>query len=431
MIERYSRRRMRELWNDRFRYEMWFKIELAVCQAMEDEGLVPLGTTEQIKQKVIIDPERIIAIEKNVHHDIIAFLSHLEEQVGEEVRWLHFGMTSSDILDTTFALQLQRAGLIIQTSIEQLLNVLRRRAEELKNLPIIGRTHGIHAEPTTVGLIFAGYYAEMYRNKNRLNQALKEISIGKISGAVGIYGNLTPQIEYTVLKTLGLCPETCATQVVARDRHAVFFSVMALIAAAVERIALQIRHWQRTEVGEAHESFGIGQKGSSAMPHKRNPILSENLCGLSRLVRSYADASFENIPLWHERDISHSSVERVIGPDITILVDFMLQRVIRLMDNLVIDQQRIERNLEYTRGLVFSESVMLALVNKGLARQRAYELVQKQAFITLEQNKDFIEVLSSNNEINSLLSSQELKACFDFSRHLRYVDYIFNRTFKC
>lgn len=429
MIERYSRSEMKNIWSDQNRYETWLKVELAACQAMESENLVPHGITEQLRLKLKIDSKQILTIEERTKHDIIAFLAHLEEQVGESARWLHLGMTSSDILDTSFALQLQKAGKIITNGIEKCCKVLKNRAIEFKDLPMIGRTHGIHAEPTSVGLVFAGFYAEMSRNYDRFTRALKGLRVGKLAGAVGVYGNLSPKIELTVLTSLGLYPETCATQVVARDRHAEFFLSLALIAAAIERIALQVRHWQRTEVGEARESFGKGQKGSSAMPHKRNPILSENLCGLSRLVRSYTTGALENISLWHERDISHSSIERVIGPDATIIVDFMLYRVTSLIEGLVINKERVSQNLNNNKGLVFSEAVMLALVHKGLARQHAYELVQKQALSALENKHDFYNCLVTDIEIGNYLTKDELKNCFNLDYHLRYVEDIFNRVF--
>jgi adenylosuccinate lyase len=307
--------------------------------------------------------------------------------------------------------------------------VLRRRAFELKEQPMVGRTHGIHAEPTSVGLVFAGFYAEMERNRRRLGRALEAVSVGKLSGAVGVYGNLTPRVEELAMERLGLAPEPCATQVVARDRHAELFSTLALIAATIERMALQVRHWQRTEVGEAREAFGGGQKGSSAMPHKRNPILSENLCGLARLVRGYAAPALQDVPLWHERDISHSSVERVIGPDSTILTDFMLDRVTRLMDGLVINPERILANLESSYGLVFSEGVMLALVRKGLVRQRAYELVQRPALAALDRSTSFAEELAADPQVSELLNPEELEACFDLGHHLQHVDTIFSRVF--
>jgi adenylosuccinate lyase len=361
---------------------------------------------------------------------VIAFLAHLEAQAPQEVRWLHLGMTSSDVLDTAFALQLRRAGQLIVADLEQLRATFRKRALELKDLPMVGRTHGIHAEPTSVGLVFASFYAEATRNLERLRRTLDGVAVGKLSGAVGVYGNLPPGVEAAALKRLGLRTEPCATQVVPRDRHADLFTALALVASAVERVALQVRHWQRTEVGEAREPFGGGQKGSSAMPHKRNPILSENLCGLSRLVRSCVVPALENIPLWHERDISHSSVERVIAPDATILTDFMLHRLTGLVDGLVVDRERLQHNLERSGGLVFSEGVLLALVRKGLPRQRAYELVQRSALAAADGRGEFAALLAADPEVGGLLPGDELQRCFDLSHHLQHVDAIFSRVFE-
>jgi len=429
MIERYARDEMVAVWSDRSRYETWLEVELAACEAMESPGHVPPGTAAAVRAMVRIDPERILEIEQRTRHDVIAFLSHLEEQAGEHVRWLHLGMTSSDVLDTAFALQIQQAGRILLDDIDRLLAALERRARELRQLPMVGRTHGIHAEPTSVGLVFAGFHAEMRRNRERLLRALERNTTGKLAGAVGVYGNISPDVEAAALGALGLRPEPCATQVVPRDRHAELFAAMALLAASVERVALQIRHWQRTEVAEAREAFGGGQKGSSAMPHKRNPILSENLCGLSRLVRGYLTPALENVPLWHERDISHSSVERIIAPDATILTDFMLHRLTGLIDGLVIDRQRVAHNLESSGGLVFSEAVMLALVRQGLERQRAYELVQRSALAALDGEGAFADLLAADPEVGGRLDAGELSRCFDLDHHLRHVDRIFARVF--
>ncbi len=430
MIERYARDAMRSLWSDRARYQKWLEVELAVCRAMEEEGGVPSGTADGVQAKIQIDPQRIREIEIKTRHDVIAFLTHLEEQAGDDVRWLHLGMTSSDVLDTAFALQLRAAGQLLHDDLDQLSAVLRRRAHELKGVAMVGRTHGIHAEPISTGLVFAGYYAEVSRNSRRLARAVEAISCGKVSGAVGVYGNISPTVEAAALKRLELVPESCATQVVQRDRHAEFFSTLGLIASSIERMALQVRHWQRTEVGEAGEPFGRGQKGSSAMPHKRNPILSENLCGLARLVRSYAATSLENVPLWHERDISHSSVERVIGPDATTLLDFMLHRLTAMLDGLVIHREQMAANLNRSGGLIFSESVMLALVRRGVIRQRAYEMVQRQALAALDGQGDFAELLAKDPEISAMLPPAELVACFDLEHHLRHVDLIFERVFE-
>ena len=429
MIDRYSRQEMASVWSDRARYETWLEVELAACEAMERAGAVPQGTATAVRAIVQVDADRIHEIEQRTRHDVIAFLSHLEEQAGEQVRWLHLGLTSSDVLDTSFALQLQRAGRLLLEDLERLLAALKRRANELKDVPMVGRTHGINAEPTTVGLVFAGLYAETSRNRRRLRRALEGVAFGKLAGAVGVYGNVTPEVEAAALGALGLKPETCATQVVPRDRHAELFGALALVASSVERAALQVRHWQRTEVAEAREPFGGGQKGSSAMPHKRNPILSENLCGLARLVRGYLTPALENVALWHERDISHSSVERVIAPDATILTDFMVTRLAGLVEGLVVDRERVQRNLESTVGLVFSEAVMLELVRHGMERQRAYELVQRNALAALDGKGLFAELLAGDPEVLGRLTPEELSACFDLEHHLQHVDLIFNRVF--
>ena len=373
MIPRYTRPELTELWSDHHRYETWLRIELAACSAMESAGRVPKGTAEAVREKAAgrLDPVRILEHEERTRHDVIAFLTHVEELVGEPARWLHLGMTSSDVLDAGLAITLVEAADQIIAGLDLLRAACRRRAEEHRATPAIGRTHGIHAEPITAGLVFAGFYTELGRARRAFVAARDEVAVGKIAGAVGTYANLDPSIETAALSALGLQRETVPTQIVARDRHAAYFTALARIGAAVERIALTVRHWQRTEVGEATEAFGKGQKGSSAMPHKKNPILSENLCGIARLLRSYALAAMEDVALWHERDISHSSVERVIGPDGTGLCDFMLRRAAGLVEGLVVNVDRMRRNLEMTGGLFFSEAVLLELVRKGMARQAA------------------------------------------------------------
>lgn len=420
---------MRLLWEDGTRYGKWLDVELAVCRAMERTGEVPHGTADSVKGMVTIDPERIAVLEAETRHDVIAFLTHIEEQAGEPARWLHFGMTSSDVLDTAFAMQLKEAGGIILEDTSRLAQTLSKRAHELKYTPMIGRTHGMHAEPTSVGLVFAGYYAEMQRHRRRMENAIAGISVGKIAGAVGVYGALTPEIETAALESLGLVPEMCATQVVQRDRHAEYFSALAGIASSLERMAVQVRHWQRSEVGEAEESFARRQKGSSAMPHKRNPILSENICGLARLVRGYAGTALENVALWHERDISHSSVERVIAPDATMLIDFMLRRMDRIMARLMIKTKRVKENLRQAGGLAFSEQVMLALVKAGAPRQEAYELVQHSSFEATIRLVPFESLIRKNEYVRDRLSPWEIDRCFDVQHHLRHVDAIFARVF--
>ncbi len=428
MIERYSSPEMTRVWTDQRRYETWLQVELAACEAMEEEGLVPAGTAAKVRERARVDAARILEIERETRHDVIAFLSAVEESAGEPARWLHYGMTSSDVLDTAFALQLRQACDILLDDMDGLMAVLARRAKEHRDTPVIGRSHGIHAEPTSLGLVFASFHAEMRRSRARLEGARTEVSFGKIAGAVGNYANLPPSVELLALASLGLQPETVATQVVARDRHAELFCTLALVAAGVERMAVTVRHWQRTEVGEAEEHFGGGQKGSSAMPHKRNPILSENLTGLARLVRNYAPSALENIALWHERDISHSSVERVVAPDATVALDFALRRLTRLMDGLVIKPEAMARNLERTGGLVFSEAVMLALVESGLPRQGAYRIVQRCAMASLEGGGDFRSLLESDPEVAARLGEQGIAAAFDLQHHLRHVPFVLERA---
>jgi adenylosuccinate lyase len=430
VIVRYARPELIALWSDQNRFDTWLEVELAACAAMEGEGTVPTGTAGRVRQNAAgrLDPARILAIEDKTRHDVIAFLTHVEELAGADARWLHLGMTSSDVLDTSLALLLVTAVDHIAAGLDMLCLALRRRAEEHRATPLIGRSHGVHAEPTTLGLVLAGFYAEARRNRRRLEAARRAIAVGKIAGAVGTYANLTPTVERVALGQLGLRPETVATQIVARDRHAELFSVLALIGASIERIALQVRHWQRTEVGEAEEAFGKGQKGSSAMPHKKNPILSENLTGLARLLRSYAGAALEDVALWHERDISHSSVERVIAPDATTLADFMLRRTAALVDGLVVHPVRMLKNLTLSGGLIFSEGVMLALVKTGLPRQQAYEIVQRAALVARDEGGDFRQHLAADPELAARLTAAELEACFDLGHHLRYADAILERT---
>ena len=430
MIPRYTRPEMARLWSDGRRFEAWLEVELRACEAMEATGTVPAGTAAKVRERVRLDPERILEIEKTTRHDVIAFLTQVEETAGEAARWLHLGMTSSDILDTSFALLLREAMDLLVQGVDRLRAALRRRAHEHRGTPCIGRSHGMHAEPISLGLAFARWYAELGRDRERLCRARDAISIGKISGAVGVYGNVAPEVEARALGALGLQPETVATQVVARDRHAEYFGALAILGATLEQIALTVRHWQRTEVGEAEEPFGRGQKGSSAMPHKKNPILAENLCGLARLLRANAVAAFEDVALWHERDISHSSVERVIGPDSTTLADFMLQRTADLVDGLVVHPERCRQNLERSGGLVFSEGVMLALVRQGLGRQEAYGLVQRNALRALQGEGAFRDLLAADPDVTAHLAPAALDECFDLTHHLRYVDVIFARTFN-
>jgi len=439
MIARYTRPELAQLWSDDHRYEIWLRIELAACEEMEAAGTVPRGTAAVVRAKAAgkLSAARILEHEERTRHDVIAFLTHVEELAGEPARWLHLGMTSSDVLDAALAVQLCEATDQILEGLDKLRAACRRRAEEERATPAIGRSHGIHAEPITAGLVFAGFYAELGRARRTLVAARAEIAVGKIAGAVGTYANLDPAIEARALAKLGLRAEVVPTQIVARDRHAAYFAALARVGTAIERLALTVRHWQRTEVGEATEAFGKGQKGSSAMPHKKNPILSENLCGLARLLRSYEHAAAENVALWHERDISHSSVERVIGPDATGLCDFMVRRAAGLVDGLVINRERMRRNLDLTGGLFFSEAVLLLLVRKGMARQAAYELVQRNALRVAAQlgapaaaEKGFRVLLAEDPDIAARLTPAEIDQAFDLNHHLRYAGAIIDRALR-
>jgi adenylosuccinate lyase len=440
VIPRYSRPEVAALWTDRARFDRWLDVELAVCDAMEVAGTVPAGTAAAVRAKAVgkLDADRILEIEARTRHDVIAFLTHVEELAGEPARWLHLGMTSSDVLDTTLALQTRAALHHVRDGIDELLAALRDRALEHAATPMIGRSHGIHAEPITAGLTFARWHAEVQRSRARVIRAIETIAVGKIAGAVGVYGNIDPGVERAALGQLGLAPETVATQIVARDRHAEVLAALALVGTAVEQIALGVRHWQRTEVGEAEEGFGAGQKGSSAMPHKKNPILAENLTGLARLLRSHAQAGFEDVALWHERDISHSSVERVVMPDATILADFMVRRAAGMVRGLVVHAERMKANLARTGGLYFSEAVLLALIRTGLPRQRAYEMVQRSALVAINEAAEggqvgarpgrFRELLGADPEVALRLQPAELDAVFDLQHHLRHAPMIIERA---
>jgi adenylosuccinate lyase len=429
MIPRYTPKDFAELWSDRTRYDVWLEVELCACEALETAGHVPRGTAASIRaQKLVLDPSAIERIEQKTRHDVIAFLTHVEELAGDPARWLHRGMTSSDVLDTSFAVLLVRATDKLLTRTDTLIEKLTARAKEHARTPMIGRSHGIHAEPTTFGVALAGHMAEIRRGRVRLLRAREEIAVGKIAGAVGTYAHLSPEIEAQALGKLGLAAETVSTQVVARDRHAAFFSALALLAAGIERLATNVRHWQRTEVGEAEEKFSVGQKGSSAMPHKRNPVLSENLCGLARVVRAAVTPALENVALWHERDISHSSVERKMAPDATATLAFMLERAAGLVEGLVVYGERLGQNLARTGGLFFSEAIMLALVEKGLARQAAYELVQRSAMGAFRGEGEFRALLGADADISSRLTPSELDACFDLEHALRYAELLVERA---
>ena len=420
---------MSRIWSDENRYRIWLEVELAVCEAWAHYGEVPADALSNIKGKADFDVERIAELETTLKHDVLAFLTCVSEYVGDDSRFIHLGMTSSDVLDTAFSMQLREAGELIVGGLEKLLGVLRKKAFDYKDTAMIGRSHGIHAEPKTLGLVFALWYDEMKRNLERMNTARDAVSVGMMSGAVGTYANITPEVEHYACKLLGLRPAGISTQVIQRDIYAQYFLCLSLIAASVEKIATEIRHYQRTEVGEMEEPFTEGQKGSSAMPHKRNPVLSENLCGLSRIVRSHSIAALENIALWHERDISHSSVERIIGPDGTILVDFMLERLCGLIEGLRVYPERLEGNIWITRGLVFSQKVLLELVKKGVSREDAYSLVQRNAMLCWEEKKDFREMLKSDGDVTDVLSEKEIDSCFELKEDLKNIDRIFATVF--
>jgi len=432
MVPRYSRPQMTALWEPKSKFQIWFEIEAHACEAQEKLGVIPEGTAEAIWSKGAFEVERIDEIEREVKHDVIAFLTNLAEHVGAPARFVHQGMTSSDVLDTCFNIQLVRAADILIDDVKTLLETLKRRAYEHKLTPTIGRSHAIHAEPTTFGLKIAQAYAEFDRCLTRLEHARAEIATCAISGAVGTFANIDPFVEQHVADKLGLEIEPISTQVIPRDRHAAFFATLAVVASSIERLAVEIRHLQRTEVLEAEEYFSPGQKGSSAMPHKRNPVLTENLTGLARMVRSYALPALENVALWHERDISHSSVERMIGPDATITLDFALARLNQVMDKLVIYPDRMQANLDKMGGLVHSQRVLLALTQVGVSREDAYRLVQRNAMKVWESDGtlSLLELLKQDSDVSVALDDDALEALFDLGYHFKNVDIIFNRVFK-
>ena len=432
MIPRYSRPDMVAIWSPESKFRIWYEIEAHACQAMADIGVIPQANADAVwrAKDVEFDIARIDEIEAVTKHDVIAFLTHLAEHIGsEEARFVHQGMTSSDVLDTCLNVQLVRAADLLIADIQALLAALKRRAHEHKMTIRIGRSHGIHAEPTTMGLTFARFYAEMDRNLERLRIARAEIATGAISGAVGTFANIDPQVEEHVCTKLGLTPEPISTQVIPRDRHAAFFAALGVVGSSIENIATEIRHMQRTEVLEAEEFFSKGQKGSSAMPHKRNPVLTENLTGLARLVRMAVVPALENVTLWHERDISHSSVERNIGPDTTITLDFALNRLTQVIDKLVIYPDNMLANMNKFRGLVMSQRVLLALTQAGVSREDSYRLVQRNAMKVWEDNKDFKTELLADDEVRAALSEAEIEEKFDLGYHTKHVDTIFNRVF--
>ncbi|HOC95918.1 MAG TPA: adenylosuccinate lyase [Candidatus Cloacimonadota bacterium] len=427
MISRYTLPEMERIWTQEYRYECWLEVELAAARAMHDLGIIPDADWENISGKADFNSERIDEIEAVTRHDVIAFLTNVAENVGESARWIHFGLTSSDVLDTATALQLRQAGELILAELNRLGETLKLKARQYRNTLCMGRSHGIHAEPTSFGLKFALWYEETQRNIQRLQAAIATVSVGQFSGAVGNFAHLDPQVEELACKYLDLEPVKVSTQVIQRDRHASFLCELALIGSLLEKIGMEVRHLQRTEVQEAEENFGKGQKGSSAMPHKRNPIISEQLCGLARVLRSNALAAMENNALWHERDISHSSVERVILPDSCILAHYMLSKACGLINNLVVYPQNMQANLELTNGLVFSQALLLHLTQKGLSREKAYELVQSNAMRCFETGKPFIQYVLADERITSLLPAAEIKDIFNYDRYLRNVDAILKR----
>ncbi len=429
MIERYTLPEMGALWSEQSKFQKWLEVELAVCEVHAEMGTIPLQALEQIKSRAKFSVERINEIEKTTNHDVIAFTTNLAENIGEAARFVHYGLTSSDVVDTANALLLRDACDLLLKKVEALLDVLKRRAFEFKHTPQIGRTHGVHAEPTAFGLTFALWYDEMRRNRERLKRGRETVAVGKISGAVGTFALLDPEVEERVCARLGLKPAPVSTQIIQRDRYAEYLCTLAIIASSLDKFALNIRHWQRTEVYEAQERFAIGQKGSSAMPHKRNPILSERICGMARVVRANSLVGLENVALWHERDISHSSAERVVLPDSSIALDYILNKAASLIEGLVVYPERMLQNLQLTKGLVFSGQLLLALTQKGVSRETAYEWVQRNAMKVWETDENFNELLKGDADINSHLSAPEIEGVFKLDTYLRNVDRIFDRVF--
>lgn len=429
MIPRYSRPVMTRIWDPENKYKIWLEIETLAAEKMAELGTIPAGVPAAIRARAGFEVARIDEIEAETKHDVIAFLTNVAEHVGEEARFLHQGMTSSDVLDTCFAVQLTQASDILLADLDGLLAALERRAFEHKDTITVGRSHGIHAEPVTFGLKLAGFHAEFQRNRKRLEAARAEIATCAISGAVGTFAHVDPSVEEYVAEKLGLTPEPMSTQVIPRDRHAAFFAALGVIASSVEHLAIEIRHLQRTEVREAEEFFSAGQKGSSAMPHKRNPVLTENLTGLARMVRSMALPAMENVALWHERDISHSSVERMIGPDATVTLDFALARLTSVVDKLVVYPDRMKANLESLGGLVHSQQVLLALTQAGMSREASYKAVQRNAMTSWKEGKSFRELLGTDEEVARHLDAASLDRLFDMGQHTRHIDTIFKRVF--
>jgi len=429
LIERYTVPEIARIWEDDYKFSLWLKIELLVCEAYSRLGVIPTSALERIKKNATYGSvEKVKEIEKETKHDVVAFVKVVGESIGEDGRYLHLGLTSSDLLDTTLSLQLKESGNIILTDLENVIEIVREKAKKYRDLTMIGRTHGVHAEPITFGFKLAGWIAELERNRNRLISAIEEISVGKISGAVGTYAEVPPEVEAYVCEKLGLKNDTSSTQVISRDRYAFFLATLAILGASLERFATEIRHMARTEVREVEEGFSKGQRGSSAMPHKKNPITAEQICGLARVLRSNLIASLENIPLWHERDISHSSVERIIMPDSTILASYLLRRFAQLVKDLVMYPENMERNLRLTGGLYNSQRVLLALMNKGLPRDTAYEMVQRNALKAWNLNRPFYEILWEDEDVKRYLTEEELKNCFNDEEYKKNLGVIYRRV---
>jgi adenylosuccinate lyase len=429
MIDRYTLPEMGALWTEQSKFQKWLEVEIAVCEVHAELGTIPRAALEQIKSRAKFSVDRINEIEQTTNHDVIAFTTNLAENIGDAARFVHYGLTSSDVVDTANALLLRDSCDLLLQKIAALLNTLKSRALEFKHTPQIGRTHGIHAEPTSFGLTFALWYDEMRRNRERLERARETVAVGKISGAVGTFALLDPEVEEKVCARLGLKPAPVSTQIIQRDCYAEYLCTLAIIASSLDKFALNIRHWQRTEVGEAQERFTVGQKGSSAMPHKRNPIISERICGLARVIRAHSLVGLENVALWHERDISHSSAERVVLPDASIALDYILHKAASLIMGLVVHPDRMLENLQLTKGLVFSGQLLLALTKKGVSRETAYEWVQRNAMKVWDQDENFQQLLQQDADIKSHLSAEEIDGLFKLDTYLRNVDTIFDRVF--
>ncbi|MDD5360945.1 MAG: adenylosuccinate lyase [Ignavibacteria bacterium] len=428
MIPRYSREEISKIWSDENRFDIWLKVEILACEAQCSLGRIPKKSLDVIKKKAKFDTKRVLKIEETVKHDVIAFLTNVAEYVGKDSRFIHMGMTSSDVLDTTLSVQMKQAGEILLKDLIKVKDILKKKARKYKHLAMIGRTHGIHAEPVTLGLKFALWYDETGRNIERLKSAIKIISVGQISGAVGTYEHISPKVEAYVCRKLGLKPAKITTQIIQRDRHAQYMSVLAMIATCIEKYTTEIRHLQKTEVLELEECFTKGQKGSSAMPHKKNPITSEQLSGLARVLRGNMLAAYENIPLWHERDISHSSVERIIMPDSTILIGYILKKFRTLIENIIVYEKNIKKNLELTNGLIFSQTLLLRLIDKGMKREDAYKIVQNIAMKCWETKTDFRTLVGNDNYVMKYLKEKDLNEIFDYGKSRKNVDYIFKRV---